>query len=103
MPGITNGAELVRKLAELGTINDKIECARGCLKAVKMLHGRVATADEVVEALLARFGPTHMTCVKARALAATGEWKGPTQPEDVPIEVQLLAEAKPAKPADTKK
>lgn len=101
MPGITNGAELVRKLAELGTINDKIECARGCLKSVKMLHGRVATAEEVLDALLARFGPTHMTCVKARALVETGEWKGLPKIEDVPIEEQILAEK--AEPAKAKK
>lgn len=99
MPAITNGAELVRKLAETGTINDKIECARNCLKAVRMEHGRVATAEEVIAALLARFGPTHLTCVKARALADTGEWKGPPKVEDVPVEEQLLAEAAAAKPA----
>jgi hypothetical protein len=97
MPGITNGAELVRKLAESGTINDKLECARNALRAAKMEHGRVATSAEVVAALHDRYGPTHMTVVKAKALAETGVWTGPVQPEDVPIEEQLLAaETKPA-------
>jgi hypothetical protein len=96
MPGITNGAELVRRLAESGTVNAKIDCARDCLRAVRMSHGRVATADEVVAALHERFGPTHMTVVKARALAETGVWTGPPKAEDVPIEEQILADEKKA-------
>lgn len=103
MPGITNGAELVRKLAASGTGKDKLDCARDCLRAVRMNDGRVASAGEVVAALHERFGPSHLTVQKARALAEAGVWAGPPKAEDRAIEDELLAEAaapkEPEKPA----
>ena len=98
MPGITNGAELVRTLAAGGTGKDKLDCARDCLRAVRLDEARVATAAEVAAALHARFGPTHLTVLKAKALAETGVWAGPPKTEDVPIEEQLLAADAGAKP-----
>lgn len=103
MAGVTNGAELVQKLARTGTGAGKLAVARAELARVKNEDGRVATADEVIAALDRRFGADHLTVAKAREIAAVGEWKGPAAAGDVPIEEQLLAEKKAEKEPEKKR
>lgn len=89
MPKITSGAELVRRLRESGTGEDKLAVARKVLA-----EKRAATAEDVVAALGDALGEGHMTVQKAAALAETGEWAGPKAEAAVPIEEQILAAKK---------
>ena len=77
MPAVTNGAELVKRLKATGTPDSRLAPARAKLREVHADHGKVASADEVVAALEAAYGPTHMTVVKAKAIREAGEWKPP--------------------------
>ena len=95
MPGITNGAELVKRLKATGTGEAKLAAARRVLADVSEQRGRVATAAEVI-AGLAEAGAGEGTLDKARQLAETGEYKGPAAAPDLAIEDRLLA----APPAD---
>ncbi len=89
MAAITNGAELVRKLRETHTPPANLEPARAALRATHEEEGRVLSADEVIAALEAHFGPDHGTVRKALRVAATGEWTI-DKPLEAPIEDRLL-------------
>jgi hypothetical protein len=80
MPGITNGAELVKRLRESGTGADKLAVG------VKLLEesGGKATAEQIADALGERFGEHHGTVVKARQLVATGELAPPPKQAEPP-------------------
>ncbi len=93
MPEIKNGAELVKKLKESGTGDSRLAPARECLTRVKGERGEVASSAQVVAALESAYGADHMTVVKAKALAATGEWAKKTPAKPVAIEDELLGTA----------
>ena len=86
-----NGAELVKKLAESGTGEGKLQIARKVLGDTYEYEGRIATTDEVILALESTFGVNHGTVGKAKLIVATGKWDVALQPENVPIESRLLA------------
>lgn len=90
MPVVKNGAELVRLLKESGTKDNRLAPARECLKRVKAQSGKIASSEQVIAALETAYGSTHMTVVKAQALAKTGEWKKATAAVAVAIEDELL-------------
>lgn len=98
MPGVTNGAELVKRLRESGTPDGPLAPARACLHEVRAGDRRSATADEVLAAMEAALGPDHGSVRKARCLIATGAVTAAAAPT-IPIEDQLLA-AEPARPED---
>jgi len=91
MPKITSGAELVRRLRESGTGEDKLAVCRKVLASAP--DPRRVTSADVVAAIEAAF-PHSLTVEKAKALAETGEWAGPKSDQAVPIEEQVLAAAK---------
>jgi hypothetical protein len=96
---ITNGAELVRQLRDQGCPESKLVVARDVLARISADEDRTATADEVIAGMEAVFSADHKTVIKAKVLAATGEWKEPVSAKTIPIEDQLLKteEKKPEK------
>ena len=92
MPGITNGAELIRKLRDSGTGADKLAVARKVLEEM----GADATAQDVLAALTDAF-PGSVTLEKASQFMASGEYN-PTlkKPAPVAIEDQVAPPAKQA-------
>ena len=100
MAAVTNGAELVKRLAASGTPDAKLAPARRLLADLHRAERRVANAAEVLAALEDALGPDHMTVAKARQIADTGRWVRPAAAEVRSIEEELLAAA--AKPADPK-
>ena len=94
MAKVKNGAELVKRLKATGTPDQRLAPARDVLAKVHAEQNKVANSDQVIMALEARFGPDHMTCVKARAIAATGDWNPPVNQTPVrAIEDELLGDA----------
>lgn len=94
MPGVTNGAKLVKLLIESGTpdrTDGPLSAARRCLAEVHAADGRVATAKEVADALADELGEEHGTTAKARRLIATGSAAAPKQ-SDRAIEDELLSD-----------
>lgn len=97
---VTNGAELVKRIKATGTNDARLVVAREKLREVHAARGAVASADEVIAALEENYGPDHMTCVKARAIAERGEWAKPeTSKTEVPIEDLLTGETADTRPA----
>lgn len=91
MLAITNGAELVRKMAEHHTPKEKLAAARELLARVhREENKRIATADEVLAVLAGQFDEEHMTLLKAREIARTGTYAGPKKDDARPIEDVLL-------------
>lgn len=106
MPGCTNGAELVKKLAATGTGEPKLAGARKFLAAVWGAERRVATAAAVLAVLetgcyevgaetVTGAPAPEGTLAKAREIVRSGEWRGPVAEVAVPVEEQLLAEGGP--------
>jgi len=92
MSVVTCGATLVKKLAETGTGANKLDPCRQKLRAIHLRdNGRIATAAEMVEVLL-ETGAPQGTLTKAQTIIKTGEWRGPANEIEVPIEVQLLGD-----------
>jgi hypothetical protein len=105
MPVVSNGAELVKRLKASGTPDQRLEPARACLRKVKAERGETANSAQVIEALEAAYGPNHMTVVKAKAIARTGEYTRSVAPKMVAIEDELLGgvvskQAEKPKPED---
>lgn len=71
MPGIQNGAELVKRLKESGTGESKLAIARKVLADTYKFERRTATSDEILLALESA-GVSESTITKARSLAETG-------------------------------
>lgn len=89
-PKVTCGAVLVKKLADTGTGASKLAPCRTLLADVyRREQGRIASAKEVLDALYANEAPEG-TLLKAKTIIETGEWNGPPNEIEVPIEVQLL-------------
>lgn len=103
MPAVTNGAELTKLLRESKTGENKLAVCRKVLERVRDEEKRIATSDEVIAELVKVFGPDHLSCVKARAFAMTGEWHGLYAQEVVPVEDVLAPKKEPAKAIDPKK
>lgn len=85
-----NGAELLKKLAETGTGKDKLALANNVLAFVYKKFGRVATANEVLDAL-EQNGAPEFTLHKAKCIAETGGWTPAVADGEVPLYEQLLA------------
>lgn len=96
MPKVKNGAELVKRLRASGTPDQRLAPARDELMRVHQLHKEVANSEQVIAALERKYGADHMTVVKAKAIAATGEW-APPAPEKptAAVEELLLGEDAP--------
>lgn len=105
MPGVTNGAKLVKLLIESGTperADGPLAAARRCLAEVHAAEGRVATAHEVAAALAADLGEDHGTTAKARRLIATGSAEPPKH-SGKPIEDELAGDEPAPEPAPAPK
>lgn len=103
-PVVKNGAVLVRKLAETGTGQAKLDPCRKKLADVhRSEQGRVAGADEILKVLqgedksYAEEPAPEGTLAKAKTIIETGEWHGPSNVLEVPIEVTLLGDDEVAK------
>lgn len=92
---ITNGAELVAKLAATGTGEAKLAVARKHLGFIHRSENRVASAAELLDVLAKEFGEEHMSVRKARCIAETGEWAGPIEMRNPPIEQILMGNTAP--------
>lgn len=110
MSAVTNGAELVKRLAASGTPDSKLEAARRLLFETHGTEQRVATSDEVIAALAEKLGGGHATVAKAKQIAETGDYMRGTQPgvsiEDKVLLADAERKAKAAaagKPADPPK
>lgn len=93
MPAVTNGAKLVKLLIESGTppgLEGPLASARVCLSRVHASEGRVATAAEVVTALVESLGEDHGTAIKAQNLLATGSASMIPVGDARPIEDRLV-------------
>jgi hypothetical protein len=97
-----NGAELVRELAKTGTADAKLALPRQVLAFVHRREKRIASAAEVIDAMewagvkaeYLDHPPTpELTLRKARALALTGVWEGPTEKPEPTVEDRILAGA----------
>lgn len=89
-PKVKCGAVLVKMLADTGTGASKLAPCRKLLADVhRSEQGRIASAGEVLDALYANDAPAG-TILKAKTIIETGEWHGPPNEVEVPIEVQLL-------------
>ncbi len=91
MSAVTNGAELVKRLAATGTGKAKLDPAREYLTFVNRVEKRIPTAEEVIEAMEEHEAWPEMTLTKARQIAETGKWEGPKEEAVVPVEDLLLA------------
>lgn len=104
MAAVTGGADLVRRLRESGTGEDKLAVAR----AVLAEKGAASTSGDVLAALEARF-PGTLTVAKARAYCETGEWVPDSARPLANLEDQILAgpadlgKPEPPKPSDPPK
>lgn len=97
---VLNGAQLLKKLVETGTGAQKLTPASNLLEFVYRKEKRIATANEVID-VLEQAGVTDiysgwprtpdLTVMKARALAATGQWNGTVEVAEVPVWDALLA------------
>jgi hypothetical protein len=83
-----NGAELVLRLKETHSPDNKLRPARDCLTRIKFSEGRVATCQEVYEAL-ADAWPESAILEKARQIIDFGVWKAPEERKEIPIEESL--------------
>jgi hypothetical protein len=84
-----NGAELVQRLKESHSPDNKLRPARDCLTRIKFTDGRIATNEEVYEALAVAW-PESAILAKARAIIDYGVWKAPEERKETPIEEQIL-------------
>lgn len=84
-----NGAELVRKLAESGTGEAKLDVARKTLVTINDQEQRLATAEEVLAAMESA-GVSEGTLEKARSIIQTGKWDGVRVEKEKPVEERLL-------------
>lgn len=91
MAAVKNGAELIRRLKATGTPDQRLAPGREALKRIRDERKEVANSAQVIAALEEAYGPTHMTVVKAKAIAANGEWVRPVEAKPiVAIEEELL-------------
>lgn len=97
-----NGAELLKRLAETGTGAAKLELPRQLLAFTHRKYGKIATANEVLDAL-EKGGAPELTLAKAKEIAATGKYDPAAKAPETPVEELLLAGAalppEPVKPA----
>lgn len=84
-----NGAELVQRLKESHSPDNKLRPARDCLTRIKFTDGRVATCEEVYDALAAAW-PESAILDKARQIIEFGVYKAPEEKPQTPIEEQIL-------------
>ncbi len=97
-----NGAELLKKLAESGTGKGKLEAGNQVLAFVWKKYERVATANEVLDALETTGAP-ELTLKKAKAIAETGVWNPAAEQPDLPLYEVLAGGAKPVLPEEPQK
>jgi hypothetical protein len=103
-----NGAELIDRLAQTGTGDNKLALPRALLGYHHRKEHRVARPDELIDAMekAGRFAGYEqwpetppLTLEKARAIAATGVWSPALRPAAVPVEQLILAGGTVPEPA----